>query len=85
MKALLTMMSMEEKYKYWEIDNDKLEIKDEMLPAWVAAFTGIEALVMAYYTHEKELVKKADKNAEQSGEETGIPIEEQGEDSEAEG
>jgi hypothetical protein len=33
-----------------------------MLPAWVAAFTGIEALVMAYYTHEKELTKKADKN-----------------------
>jgi hypothetical protein len=55
-------MSTERKFNYWELDNEELVIKDEMLPSWVAAFTGIEALVMAYYKHEQELVKKADNN-----------------------
>lgn len=55
---LLTMMSTEPEFNYWDPDNTQLKLKDEMIPSWVAAFSGIEALVMAYYIHHPELTKK---------------------------
>lgn len=32
-------------YRYWEKDNDKLELKDEMLPSWIATLNALEALL----------------------------------------
>jgi hypothetical protein len=32
-------------FKYWLKDNDKLELKDDMLPAWIATLNALEALI----------------------------------------
>ena len=49
-------------YKYWEKDNDKLKLKNEMLPSWVAVVHGLEALNEDYKKYYPELFKKGGNN-----------------------
>jgi hypothetical protein len=42
-------------YNYWDPDNEKLKIKNEMLPSWVAALNGLDALHKEYKKHYPEM------------------------------
>ena len=56
----MTLMTESPEYKYWEMDNKELKLKDEMLPAWVAVINGLEALQQKYRELYPELFTEED-------------------------
>jgi hypothetical protein len=50
-------------FKYWLKDNDKLELKDDMLPAWRSTLNALEALI----TDIDENYPNIDKKEEDEG------------------
>lgn len=44
LRILLTLMTGCPEYKYWEADNDELELDDRILPTWTGAIDALEAL-----------------------------------------
>lgn len=54
-RVLLTLMTGCPEFKYWLKDNDKLTLKDGMVPSWVATINALEALITSIETHYPEI------------------------------